>query len=284
MHPCLHPATLRTGLDLATITRVASGAGFQYFETSANVMRLATDDGGEAGLHWLFQENACNPVHCGWSAGLRSSRLDFEAAMARTEQEMQLVSQHGVAGGGLVLPFRREPNAPDPDERDTIDRIQQVAERGNAHGLYTVLEFVGLHTADVPTATYHSLNDTMELIGRVNRPNVGVLLDSYHWYLSGGTAAEITAIPTGVPLFVHINDAPAGNVERLDDSMRVLPGEGVIDLEAYLGAIAAREYDGPVSIELFSEKLRAMEPTEAARIALGATVEAINRVVGRSEQ
>jgi len=283
MYPCLHPATLRTGLDLPTIARTAAGAGFQLFETSANAMRLA-EDSERGGLSWLFQETACIPIHCGWSAGLRSTRAEFEAAMARTEQEMAFVGQFGVKGGGLVLPFRHEPNAPDLDEGDTIDRIQQVAERAEAHGLYTVLEFVGLHTANAPAHTYHSLPDTLALIERVNRPAVGVLLDSYHWYLSGGTAADIAAIPDTMPLHVHINDAPAGDVTQLDDSMRVLPGEGVIDLDLYLRAIAARGYSGPIAIELFSEKLRAMDPAEAARAAFVATSEAISRVVGRSEQ
>ena len=104
-----------------------------------------------------------------------------------------------------------------------------------------------------------------------------MLLDAYHWYLSGGTAGEIAAIPAGTPLFVHINDAPPGDVATLDDSMRLLPGEGVIDLDAFLGAIAARGYDGPVSLELFSERLRALPPEEAARRAYETTVAAITR-------
>jgi len=110
---------------------------------------------------------------------------------------------------------------------------------------------------------------------------LGVLLDAYHWHLSGGTVSEIAAIPTGMPLFVHINDAPPGDVTTLDDSMRVLPGEGVIDLTAFLAAIAARGYDGPVSIELFSERLRAMPAEEAAQRAYDTTVAAITRATGR---
>ena len=88
-------------------------------------------------------------------------------------------------------------------------------------------------------------------------------------------------MPAGMPLFVHINDAPPGDIMTLDDSMRVLPGEGVIDLTGFLGAIAARGYDGPVSIELFSERLRAMSPEDAAQRAFDTTVAAITRATGR---
>lgn len=278
MLPSLHPATLRAGLDFTTLVRTASEAGFQTMETSASALRHAEGDDA-TNVRWLFQQTAMTPVHCGWSAGLRSSRAEFETAMARTEQEMVAVGPYGVRGGGLVLPFRREPNAPDPDEGDLIDRIQQVAERANAHNLYTVLEFVGLHIPDAPAHTYNNLPRTLDLIARVDRRNVGVLLDSYHWYLSAGSVADIAAIPAGMPLHVHINDAPNIPPPQLDDSMRVLPGEGVIDLDGYLGSIAARGYDGPVAVELFSAELRAMAPVEAARKAFTATANALSRVV-----
>ncbi len=278
MLPCLHPATLTPGLDISTLAKTAGGAGFQTFETSANALRYAANE-GDVNLRWLFQETATTPVYCGWSANLRSSREDFDLAMARTEQEMAFVGPYGVRGGGTVLPFRREPGVPDPDDGDILDRIQQLAERSQAHNLFLALEFVGLHIADAPANAVNNLPRTLELIGKVKRQNVGVLLDSYHWYLSAGTAADIAAIPPGMPLHVHINDAPSGDPARLDDSMRVLPGEGVIDLDQYLGAVAARGYDGPVSVELFSERLRAMEPMEAARLAFAATANALSRVV-----
>jgi sugar phosphate isomerase/epimerase len=259
--------------------RVAGGAGFRFIEARAQALRMLDD--GETAIKALWQETGAAPVHTGWSAGLRSSRADFEAALPETEAEMEFAAGCGVRSGTLVLPFRREPGVPDPDDADTIDRIHRVAALALPYGLVVVLEFVGLHIPNAPAHTYHDLTATRDLLARVGRQNVGVLLDTYHWYLSGGTVAEIAAIPAGTPLFVHINDAPAGDVAALTDAMRVLPGEGVIDLDGFLGAIAARGYDGPVSIELFSEGLRAMEPAEAARLAHDATAAAITRATGR---
>lgn len=280
MYPCLHPATLRPGTDGPTMVRAGAAAGFHLMEASARALiNAAADDPGA--LRTLLAEHGVTPVHCGWSAGLRSSRADFEAALPLMAVEMAFVAPYGARGGTLVLPFRREPNAPDPDDADTLDRIHHVAEQAVLRGLFVVLEFVGLHSADAPPQTYHDLAATLGLVERVGRPNVGVLVDSYHWYLSGGTVAAIAAIPAGTPLFVHINDAPPGDVTALTDAMRVLPGQGVIDLDGFLGAFAARGYDGPVSIELFSEELRALPPEEAARRAFAATEAAINRATGR---
>jgi sugar phosphate isomerase/epimerase len=278
MEPCLHPATLRPGLDVPTLMRVAGGAGFRFIESSARALKAL---GGAAAINALWQETGVSPVHAGWSAGLRSSRADYEAALPETEAEMEFAARCGVRSSTLVLPFRREPNVPDPDDADTVDRIQHIAALAEPYGLTVVLEFVGLHIPDAPPNTCHDLRATLDLLARVGRENVGVLLDSYHWYLSGGTVAEVAAIPPGTPLFVHINDAPAGDVATLTDAMRVLPGEGLIDLDGFLGTIAARGYEGPVSIELFSERLRAMETAEAARLAYDATAAAITRAAGR---
>jgi sugar phosphate isomerase/epimerase len=276
MQPCLHPATMRPGLSGPEIVETGAKVGFRLMEASARgLINFVADDPNK--LHALLTEHDVTPIHCGWSAGLRSSRASFAAALPRTAEEMVFVAAYGCKGGTLVLPFRREPGVPDPDEGDTLDRIGQIADLAAANGLKIVLEFVGLHIPDAPAHTYRDLAATLGVLARVDRPNVGVLLDSYHWYLSGGTADAIAAIPAGMPLFVHINDAPPGDVAALDDSMRLLPGEGVIDLTAFLDAIAACGYDGPVSVELFSERLRAMPPEEAARRAYDTTAAAITR-------
>jgi sugar phosphate isomerase/epimerase len=280
MQPCLHPATLGPALGGPAIVEIGGRAGFHLMEASApGLLKFVADDPDK--LRVLLAEHGVTPIHCGWSAGLRSSRADFEAALPRTTEEMAFVAVYGCKGGTLVLPFRREQGVPEPDEADTLDRIGQISDLAATNGLTIALEFVGLHIPDAPAHTYQDLAATLTLLGRVRQPNVGVLLDSYHWHLSGGTTDEVTAMPAGMPLFVHINDAPPGDVTTLDDSMRVLPGEGVIDLTAFLGAIAARGYDGPVSIELFSEQLRAMPPEEAARRAYETTVAAITRATGR---
>ena len=280
MQPCLHPATMRQGMTGPEIVEVGARVGFRLMEASARgLMNFAGDD--PSALRTLLTEYSVTPVHCGWSAGLRSSRADFESALARTAEEMTFVRDYGCKGGTLVLPFRRESNTPDPDDGDTLDRIQQIADLAAARGLNIVLEFVGLHIPDAPRATYRDLPSTLALIERVGRPNVGVLVDTYHWYLSGGAVDDITAIPDQMPVFLHINDAPPGNVAALDDSMRLLPGEGVIDLAAFLGAFAARGYAGPVSVEIFSERLRALPPEETARLAYAATAAAITRATGR---
>src|SRR5947209_6436560 len=125
MQPCLHPATMRPGLGGPAIVRIGAAAGFRLMEAAARSLITFVADDPDA-LRVLLAANGVTPIHCGWSAGLRSSRADFEAALPRTAEEMAFVAPYGCKGGTLVLPFRREAGAPDPDEADTLDRIGQV--------------------------------------------------------------------------------------------------------------------------------------------------------------
>jgi sugar phosphate isomerase/epimerase len=65
-------------------------------------------------------------------------------------------------------------------------------------------------------------------------PNIGVTLDAWHWYHSGGTVADIRAAKVSRILHVHVSDAKPMPAEDVRDNMRHLAGEGVIDLVGFL--------------------------------------------------
>ena len=73
-------------------------------------------------------------------------------------------------------------------------------------------------------------------------------------------------------MHVHINDAPDKPRDEQRDGERLLPGEGVIDLRSFLGALQKIGYAGPVAVETFSKTLPALGYEEAAR----RTAEAVN--------
>jgi len=245
MEPCLHPGTLGTNLTIAEFLGVAADVGFAFVEMTARRMLNCGD------IESLLSEKHVTPVCCNWSIGLRVSREDFDIALLHVEEEMAFTASCGCRGGALLLPFRNEPHGYIPGKGDTMDRIVRIANIAARYRLNVFLEFLGLHVADAPRDSYHDLQATIALVDQMGQANVGVLLDSYHWYLSGSTVEDVAVIPHDVPLFVHINDAPPGDVRALDDSMRLLPGGGVIDLDGFLGALAARRYNGPVSVEVF---------------------------------
>jgi sugar phosphate isomerase/epimerase len=98
--------------------------------------------------------------------------------------------------------------------------------------------------------------------------NVGLLLDTWHWYHAGATPADIVAAGRRGIVHVHFNDAAMQPPEKVVDSERLMPGEGVIDLVAFLHALQEIGYQDALSVEVFGRGLKFMPPEEGARLGL----------------
>lgn len=158
------------------------------------------------------------------------------------------------------------------------DRLAAIAHVLGQHGLRLGLEYVGPLTARAKARYPFIYNQTglFQLIEAIGEPNVGILLDSYHWYTSGGSAAELAQLTNEDVVLVHVNDAPAGvPLDQQLDLVRRMPGEtGVIDMDTFMGALVRMGYDGPVVVEPFSDWVQKLPAEEAVK----ATADALARI------
>jgi sugar phosphate isomerase/epimerase len=123
-----------------------------------------------------------------------------------------------------------------------------------------------------PVPFVWTLNETLALC-EASGPNVGVTLDAWHWHHSGGSVGDIRAASASRIIHVHVSDARAMPPEDVADDMRLLPGEGVIDLIGFFQALRAIGYQGGVAPEVIGPRIpNGMPPEESARLALEATV------------
>ncbi len=113
----------------------------------------------------------------------------------------------------------------------------------------------------------HTMAEMKELIAEIGRPNVGFVLDSWHWYTAGEGRKELQTLRGNQVVSVDLNDAPQGvPVDQQVDSKRELPAAtGVIDARGFLSALKEMGYDGPVRAEPFNEALRKMAPDDALK-------------------
>jgi sugar phosphate isomerase/epimerase len=122
-----------------------------------------------------------------------------------------------------------------------------------------------------------TLEDTLAL-AEASGPSIGVTLDAWHWYHSGGTVADIRAASASRIVHVHVSDARPMRAELVRDDMRWLPGEGVIDLVGFFRALKAIGYRGGVAPETIGPRIPPdMPPEESARIALDATLRVMRK-------
>lgn len=94
-----------------------------------------------------------------------------------------------------------------------------------------------------------TMDEGLRLIDDVNRPNFGLLLDVFHLWREPDLYRRVRAT-AGRIFGVHLSDWPAGEPRHVAD--RVVPGDGVIDLPAVVGAIDAGGYRGAYCLEIFS--------------------------------
>jgi len=124
----------------------------------------------------------------------------------------------------------------------------------------------------------YNMEKMMELCQAIGT-NVGLLIDSWHWYNAQETVDDLKALQAEQVVEVHINDAPDLPLEEQKDNVRGLPGDtGVIDIVGFLNALKDIGYDGPVSAEPFSEKVNNMDTDEAVAV----TIKAINEVFSKA--
>jgi len=145
-----------------------------------------------------------------------------------------------------------------------VDRSREVGELADSFGLTVAIEFL----ARAPFLG--TLAAAAELVEQVDRPNVGILLDTFHFHAGGSTMADFGLVGRRGIVYVHLSDAPDVPRSMLTDAQRVLPGQGCFPWPETLARLEQAGYDGFCSVELFNPALWSMEPAEVARRARGA--------------
>jgi len=110
--------------------------------------------------------------------------------------------------------------APTEDLAFLTDRLGALGERAAARGLSIDLEFL-------PWSSIPNLGTAISVVEACGLRNVGVMLDSWHFFRSGGQVSELTPEVVSRITGVQLNDAPLhpaprGARERWDASQALL--------------------------------------------------------------
>ncbi|ELY6225710.1 sugar phosphate isomerase/epimerase [Cronobacter muytjensii] len=100
----------------------------------------------------------------------------------------------------------------------------------------------------------------------VDNPALGLVLDSFH-VLALGDSLELDTIPPEKIFFTQFADAPRKNlpVEEWSRHFRAYPGEGELPVAAFARTLMQRGYQGPWSLEVFSDVWQQAPAIESAR-------------------
>lgn len=246
--------------------RLAAKYGFEAVEPNAGYLASLSDDALKA----LRQEMAGKNLvwaTAGFPLQFRGDDETYQRSLKALPQFAATLQRAGVERTGTwILPgdnnLRRDDNL-----KQHASRLREGARILNDHGVRLGLEYVGTRTARAKSKFpfIYNLAGARELISAIGQNNVGLVLDSWHWWQAGETAADLLTLKNHDIVSVDVNDAPAGiPIEQQQDGKRELPGAtGVIDLAAFLNALSKVGYDGPVRAEPFNKPLNDLDDEAA---------------------
>lgn len=271
----LGPGSLGVKADSRRSLELAVRYGFEGIEPRPGDFENASD----AGIGEWLEEMKSKGVRYG-AAGLpadfRGDDDRFRKDLEQLPRRAALLRRLGVTRAATwITPGHPELPFAENFERHR-KRLGECARVLKDHGLRLGLEFVGPKTsrARARHPFIHDQKGMMELAAAIGTGNVGLLLDSWHWYTSHGTVEGLRKLRNEDVVHVHVNDAPPGIPvdEQVDNRRRLPTATGVIDLKGFINALAGIGYDGPVECEPFDADLRAQGEAailEQTRDALG---------------
>lgn len=249
--------------DLQTDVRAASLAGFEYLEIWAAKLRRFLASETTAALKQLFEENKILPYsinsieHVTFREGEAHDKLLSEC------EELCRIAAEVDCPYIVVVP------SPLPEGKSSAEVLEEsvrtLAELGSIAERFNIslaFEFLGQPHCSVQTLDLASL-----IVKETRRRNVGLVIDSFHFYAGGSTFEALDALDAERLFIFHINDAEERPRDELEDRHRLLPGHGILPLKEMVGALRRIGYGGVVSVEIFRPEYWERDPFELARAA-----------------
>jgi 2-keto-myo-inositol isomerase len=253
--------------DLETDIKAASAAGFDLIEIWAAKLRefLKTDSVGD--LKKLLNENNLEPYSINSIEHITfRSAEDYEKIKTETEEFSKIAGEIGCPYV-VVVPGKLPENSSEKIiAEESVKVLNELADIAEKYNVGLAFEFLGQADCSVQT-----LDLDKKIIEKVNRKNVGLVIDTFHFYAGNSSFEAIETLNPEKLFIFHINDAEDLPKADLTDAHRLYPGEGILPIREIKERFDQIGYDRMVSIEIFRPEYWAQDPFEVARKAKEAT-------------
>ncbi|PLR80009.1 isomerase [Bacillus canaveralius] len=153
-----------------------------------------------------------------------------------------------------------------------VEVLKELSDIAEPYGVQIAVEFVG-H----PQCTVNTFGQAYDIVETVNRDNVGLVLDCFHFHAMGSNLEDLKKAD-GTKIFIlHIDDTEDFPIGFLTDEDRVWPGLGAIDLHGILSTLKEIGFSEVVSVELFRPEYYQLDADEAIKTAKDTTVSVVTK-------
>jgi 2-keto-myo-inositol isomerase len=261
--------------DLPTDFQAAQTAGYDYVEIWADKLRTFLRHRTSDELKELIAASGVPPLSINsiehvtfrdsptWE-GIKEQCAELSEVAEKLECPFIVVVPSPLPDGGAT-------HAEVVDE--SVRVLHELGEIAARHGVSLAFEFLGQTDCSVPT-----LDLAHEVVRAADRRNLGLVIDSFHFYAGGSTIEMVEALDPNLVYVFHINDAENLPRQELLDKHRLLPGLGILPLRELIAAFRKIGYDKVASVEIFRPEYWELDPFRLAKDAFTSTKRVLQSV------
>jgi 2-keto-myo-inositol isomerase len=261
---CLNLATIRgQKLGIVKQIEVAAAAGYQGIEPWLDSLGDYVTSGGS--LLDLRKRISDSGLTVEGAIGFPEWLVDDDARRAkgleRAKREMDMVAQ--IGGRRFAAPPAGATALPKLEVTKAAERYRLLLESGEQLGVVPQLEIWG------SSQNLGRLSECVAVAIETGHRHACVLADVFHLYRGGSDFHGLRMLGPEAVQVLHLNDYPNDPPrEKIDDSYRMYPGDGVAPLTDLLQTLRGTGGQKVLSLELFNRKLWSADALEVAKTGL----------------
>jgi len=229
-------------------------AGIKNVEITAAQLDAFLKNDSLAAAKRVLTDNGLTPVSaaCG-VGGLWEPNPNHAAALDNLKKRCEMLAELGLThiyapvGGGMQKFTEDDYKAGADNMRQAGDIVQQFKMRMTA-------EF----TRNSPFIS--TLPTMLKVTRAAGHPAVKPLVDCYHFWSGNNKLEDLDQLKPNEIGHMHFQDVPDMPRELLDNTTRLIPGDGISPLTTILRKVSDKGYSGSLSVELFLPKYQQADP------------------------
>ncbi len=209
----------------------------------------------------------------GFSEWLAEDDARRAKGLEQAKRDLDLVAQ--IGGKRMAAPPAGATEVVNMDRLKAAERYRALLEIGDQAGVIPELELWSF------SKSLGHLSECVEVAVQCGHPRACILNDIFHLYKSGSDYRGLAVVNGRAATVIHMNDYPADPPrEKIDDSYRVYPGDGVAPLADILRLLRETGGQRVLSLEVFNRTYWKQDALVVAQTGLAK----MKSVVGISEQ
>lgn len=260
----LNTATIQgQKLGIEKEVQVAAAAGYDAIEPWISSLDEFVKRGGKLAdlKKQISDAGLAVESAIGFSEWLAEDDAQRAKGLEQARHDLDLVAQ--IGGQRIAAPPAGATEVAGMDPQKMADRYRALLEIGDQIGVVAELELWSF------SKNLGRLSECVAVAVQCGHPRACILADIFHLYKSGSDYRGLAVVNGRAATVIHLNDfAAEPSREKIDDSYRVYPGDGIYPLAEALRLLRDTGGQRVLSLEVFNRDYWKQDALTVAKTGL----------------